>query len=205
MTMLDEVNILVAGVGGQGNILASAIISKAAIDAGYRVIASETFGASQRGGAVASHVRISNRSLSPIIPEGKGDILLGFEPLESLRIGSKFLSSKAWAIINTRPIYPVDVMINNSRYPSVDEILTMIRKISGKTMAIEATKLAEKAGDPLAMNLVMVGALAGTGKLPIELSAFKETITEIVPKRTVEVNIKAFEAGYNDIKEKMGK
>ena len=202
---LEEANVLVAGVGGQGNILASAIISKAAIDSGYKVIASETFGASQRGGAVASHVRISMRSLSPLIPEGKGDILLGFEPVESLRIGAKFLSPEGIAVVNTRSIYPVDVMIGNRAYPSVDEILRVLSGLTGKVIAIEATRLAEEAGDPLAMNVVMVGALAGIERLNIELAVFKKTIEEMVPNRTVDLNLRAFDAGYREIKKKIWK
>jgi indolepyruvate ferredoxin oxidoreductase beta subunit len=197
---MAELNLIVAGVGGQGSILASHIVAIAAIKEGLRVRVGETFGAAMRGGAVASHVRIGKEVHSPLIPTDGADIVLALEPLEGLRNLVKYLKKGGLLLTNVHPWLPVDVNIGRAEYPSMDAIREVVRKLGGKTLEIGATSLARKAGSVRTMNTVMLGALAATGKLPFSTEALKEAVKENVPQKTVDVNARAFELGLATLK-----
>jgi indolepyruvate ferredoxin oxidoreductase beta subunit len=143
---VEEFNLIIAGVGGQGSVLASRMVADAAIMEGYKVRVGETFGAAQRGGAVASHVRIGTKVYGPLVPEDGLDALVGLEPLEALRVGVKYLSPQAVAIVNTRRWFPVDVNVGRAKYPSLEEIEDSLKKLCNKVIMIDATKIAEEAG-----------------------------------------------------------
>lgn len=198
----DEFNVLIAGVGGQGNLLSSEIIATAAVRCGLKVRLADVFGAAQRGGSVLSHIRMGEGVYSPVIPRGGAEVLLGFEPVECLR-ASGLLSSSCVAIVNTRPIYPRDVSIGKHSYPSISEITSLLQRLVTRLIRRDFTELAEKAGSPRTLNVIMVGSLAGLELLPVEKETFLEVVAETVPKGTEEMNIRAFKIGYDEIEKEI--
>ena len=198
--MIDEFNMMVAGVGGQGSILFSHILGNAAIAEGYQVRVAETYGAAMRGGAVSGHIRIGSSVFGSVVRRNHVDLLIGLEPLESLRLGVRYLSPEGTAIINTRPINPIDVNIGNAAYPEINTIASSLKKLCKEVIIMEGTRLAEKAGDIRTLNVVMLGAAAGTGKVPLSKDTLEKTILTMVPPRTKEINKKAFEIGWEYIK-----
>jgi indolepyruvate ferredoxin oxidoreductase beta subunit len=179
----SELNILIVGVGGQGNLLASEIISSASVKQGLKVRVADIFGAAQRGGAVTSHIRIGKDVYSPVMPRGSAHVLLGFEPVECLR-AANLLRPDCTAIINTRTIVPSSVSLGQASYPALSEITSLIQRLVRKTITLDAVPLALGAGDALMVNIVMVGALAGTGVTPIRKETFIEAIKDLVPRGT---------------------
>jgi len=198
----EELNILIAGVGGQGNLLASEIISWASVTEGFKIHVADIFGAAQRGGAVTSHIRIGKGVYNPVMPRGSAHILLGFEPVECLRTAA-FLRPDCTAIINTRPIMPSSVTLGQASYPPIDQITALMRKLARKVVTVDAASLAIKAGDALMVNIVMVGALAGTLATPIPKETFVEAIKNHVPRGTEQNNLNAFNLGFENVQEKM--
>lgn len=200
MSYKPPINVIIAGVGGQGNILASRLIASTAIRKGYHAIVGETFGAAQRGGPVMSHIRISKERLGPLIPYRKAHIILGFEPVETLRVGSRYLNPESSVIMNVRPVYPVDVLTRSQKYPKINDVVGTMKRLSRKFWKLDALNLAIKAGSPIVMNVVMVGALAGSGLTPLKIEDYRETIEKEIT-RYKDVNLKAFELGLKELKE----
>lgn len=197
----ELLNIIITGVGGQGNVVASQIFASAAVRDGFYVSVGETYGAAQRGGAVMSHVRLSKETqYGPLIPEGRAHIILGFEPVESLRTVGGFGNKKTKVIMNSRPVYPIDVLSGATKYPAVEEVLKAIKELVCSVHVVEATELAKRAGDPIMQNVVMVGCLAGSGFTPVKVETLREVVKEIFAKRRPEANLKAFELGLREIK-----
>ena len=193
-------NMIVAGVGGQGSILASHIIAEAAINHNVatggqdNVRVGETFGAAQRGGAVASHVK-TGAIHSPLVRQGKADMVLALEPLEGLRIGVDYLSPEGIAIINTVAEDPVDVKVGAAAYPPIDSICATLAQIGRKVVAFDAGKLALEAGSAKCVNVVMLGAACASGQLPFPEEALLDAIKNRLPAKLVELNLKAFALG----------
>jgi len=203
MTLGKEglLNIIITGVGGQGNVVASRIFASATVQDGFYVSVGETYGAAQRGGAVMSHVRLSKETqYGPLTPEGRAHIILGFEPVECLRTIGSFGNEKTKVIVNPRPVYPIDVLSGAVKYPAVEEVLKAIKELVYSVQVVEATELAKKAGDPIMQNVVMVGCLAGSGFTPVKVETLREVIKETFVKRRPEANLKAFELGVKEIK-----
>ncbi len=188
------INIVVAGVGGQGNVLFSQLIAWAAITKGWQVTVGETFGASQRGGPVMSHVRVGEEKLGPLVPMRRAHILLGFEPIETLRVGAKYLSPESSVIMNIRPLYPAEVLSGLLEYPDISRVAEIVRKMCRNFWSLNAVELAEKAGSPRVMNTVMLGVLAGTELTPLKTEDYRHTVSRHV-KRWREANIRAFDFG----------
>ncbi|GAI53672.1 unnamed protein product, partial [marine sediment metagenome] len=135
---------------------------------GYQITVGETFGAAQRGGAVFSSVRISpKRSYGSLIPEGKAHLVLGLEPLETLRILQKYGNSETICITNTSPVFPIGVLATKEEYPNCDELKETIKSLSKAVWFIDATNIALELGAKIATNIVMVGALIGSAQLPL--------------------------------------
>ena len=189
------VDLIIAGVGGQGSILASHLVAMAAIRDGLRVRVGETFGAAMRGGSVASHVRIGKEVYAPLVPKDGADVVLALEPLEGLRNVVKYMRKGGLLLTNTRAWTPVDVSTGRAEYPDMRAIEEAAKKLGGKVISIDATSLAQQAGNIRTMNVVMLAALAGTGKLPVSTKSLKQVIRENVPRGTEEVNMRAFELG----------
>jgi len=201
-------NLIITGVGGQGSILASHIFADAAIRDSVtngkndvKVRLGETFGAAMRGGSVASHIKIGEDVYSPLVPEKGADIILGLEPLETLRIGQKYIAPCGLVILNTKIFEPVDVKTGQAKYPSISEIIDSFKKLNANIFTLDATGIAINAGTAKAMNVVMLGALASCDKNPVSYETLKETIKDGVPPKTIEINLKAFELGFNKVSE----
>jgi indolepyruvate ferredoxin oxidoreductase beta subunit len=192
---VGEFNIVLAGVGGQGTLLAAEIIGTAAVKDGLNVRVSEIHGMAQRGGAVTSDIRIGEKVLAPTVLSGQADVLLGFEPLETLR-NLKFASKKTLVITSDVRISPTELAAKNQEYPSLKEVLKKIYCFTENVVVVEAAKLAERAGSSLTQNMVLLGALAANSKMPIKKESLMEAMCELVPAKHVDVNVKAFELGY---------
>ena len=193
--MVKEFNILLAGVGGQGVILMSELLGKAAIADGLKVRGSEILGMAVRGGSVTSIIRMGDDVYGPLIPQGKCHILIGLEPSEGLRHVS-YLSRSGLVILNTTPIFPFTVSLGQSNYPGLDQILEKLNSVASKVIRLDAAQIARDAGSLLAANIAMLGALFGVELLPIKTATIKETIQARFPARIAPVNIRAFDLGY---------
>lgn len=193
--IVKEINILIVGVGGQGVILMSELLGNAAVGDGLNVRGSEVLGMAVRGGSVASTVRIGSEVYGPLIPMGKGDILIGVEPVEALR-NITYLSKSSLVILNTRKVVPFTVPLGESEYPSLEKIIERLKGVANKVIILNATQIAEEAGSPVSANIVMLGALFGTGQLPIKIETIKETIQTRFSAKLAPVNLKAFDLGY---------
>jgi indolepyruvate ferredoxin oxidoreductase beta subunit len=196
---MKEFNIVLAGVGGQGTLLAAEVIGSAAVRNGLNVRVSEIHGMAQRGGAVVSNVRIGEGVLASTVLEGQADVLLGFEPLETVR-NLKSVSEKTLVIMNTQRIPPTELAAKNSKYPSVEEVLAKIRLFTDNVIVIEAAELAKNAGSRLTQNSVLLGALAAAKGFPVNAKTVAEVLRELVPKKYVEMNVKAFELGRDRLR-----
>jgi len=201
MGLPKECNLLVAGVGGQGSILIGNILGEAAIHDGLEVWVAETFGMSQRGGSVVSHVRISNYAVGPICPELSADLVLGLEPMETLRVACTYLMTGGKVILNPRQVLPSDVISGLAQYPPTKDIIECLEKIAGEVTRIDAAALAEKSGNKMTVNTVMLGALAASKIIPVTDIAIENAVKNSVPLKTIHVNMKAFHLGYNAFKE----
>jgi indolepyruvate ferredoxin oxidoreductase beta subunit len=196
---MKEFNIVLAGVGGQGTLLAAEVIGSAAVRAGLNVRVSEIHGMAQRGGAVVSNVRIGENVLASTVLDGQADVLLGFEPLETVR-NLRCASEKTLVMMNSQRIPPSELAANNSRYPSVEEVLAKIHVFTSKVVVVEAAELAKKAGNRLAQNSVLLGALAAVEGFAVKSESVVEALRELVPKKHVDVNVRAFELGRETVR-----
>jgi len=181
------------GVGGQGNLLASNLLGQAALSMGIPVVVSEIHGMAQRGGVVESAVLMGGAN-SPIVSNGEADVLISFEPLETLRILNK-CNKKTLVITNAQPLPPFTVAVGQGKYPPVDEILDKVGKKVGKVVTLNGNDLAEKAGNVLSLNMVMLGALIGTGATPVTEEVMKKIIAGSTKKAFLDSNLKAFDLG----------
>jgi indolepyruvate ferredoxin oxidoreductase, beta subunit len=188
--MSKTINIALVGVGGQGTLLASEVISRAAMLAGYDVKKSEVHGMAQRGGSVVSQVRIGEKVFSPLIPEGETNYIVSFEMLESLRYAD-LLASDGVALINSQIIVPVTV--SSGQQPWVDDIEERIEAAYPNRKMVDALNMARDLGNTKAVNMVLTGALSNL--LDIDAAAWEQAINEKVPAKHRELNLKAFAAG----------
>jgi indolepyruvate ferredoxin oxidoreductase, beta subunit len=191
----DPINVVVAGVGGQGNVMVTLVIGNTLVHDGYFVTIGETYGSSQRGGSVMSHMKISaEKQYSPLIPEGQADIVLGMEPVETLRVLKSYGNQNVVTVVNPRPIHPVDFTGAGAGYPNMQELMSQVKGMSAKTYVIEATGEAQKLGNPMLANMILIGALIQTGLVTISQEAIEKTVREMFPK-AVKENIAALSKG----------
>lgn len=189
--MSDKVtNIVLVGVGGQGILLAAEILSETFMLAGFDVKKSEIHGMSQRGGSVVSHVRYGKEVFSPMVPEGDGDILFGFELMESYRYLS-LLKPGGTVVVNDLCIAPPSVLIGQDQYPA--DMALKIQELFPDCLLVDGQNLAIQAGNARAANTVLLGAVSK--RLDIEEKYWIEAIEKMVPKKALEVNLKAFQMG----------
>jgi indolepyruvate ferredoxin oxidoreductase beta subunit len=191
--MTVKLDIVVAGVGGQGSLSASTFLGEAAARAGLEVVAGEIHGMSQRGGIVTSTVRIG-RLCGPIVSLGSAEVLLGFEPVEAWRAVDA-VSDETLVVVNTRPIVPPNVSMKGEAYPDPGAVVEELRQVAGRVIALDASAVAAEAGNPQAVGSVLLGVLAGTGILPFDDRLLLGVILENVPERAVDANRRAFERG----------
>jgi indolepyruvate ferredoxin oxidoreductase beta subunit len=199
--MKDPINLIIAGVGGQGNVLASQLIGEALVAKGYFVTIGETYGAAQRGGPVMSHVRVSEKvQRAPLIPEGRSDVILALEPLEAVRMISRYGNPDVIIAVNTRPVHPIDVVIGNRKYPELDTIRSKIAELSRKAYFLDATQIALEMGNSILANVVMVGVLLALDVLPLGKKDIEDILKEKFSGQKLEINLKAIQVGMDTIR-----
>jgi len=191
---METIRCIIVAVGGQGNLLAARVLGEAALGAGIPVHMSEIHGMAQRGGVVESALVLGD-ARSSIISDGEADVLLGFEPAETLRALNR-AHPQTLVVTNLSPLPPFTAAIGKGTYPDTEQVQSIIRKKTAKLVALDALALAEEAGNPLALNMVLLGALLRTGKLPLRAEAVKETIRTTTKEAFVPVNLRAFDLGF---------
>lgn len=189
-----KTDILIAGVGGQGQVLASRLIGAAAILEGYAVRTGETIGMSQRGGSVVSHVRIGGESQAATVPFGKADLVIGFELCETVR-NLKRLSANGRLIVNTQRINPVTVSLGMERYEA-EAMEEALKKATGNLIMLDGYSMASQAGSVKAINVVLLGTAVGSGYLPLSRESFIQAIRSMIPQRLHSLNFAAFDTGF---------
>jgi len=192
----DPYNVVITGVGGQGNVLASRVLGNMLVRRGFTVVIGETFGATQRGGSVMSHLRISkDLSYSPQIPKSKAHIVVALEPVEAIRVLKNYGNPEGKALVNVRPVNPVNVISGAEKYPSGEDIRDSINQLTDQAWFINVTDEAMKLGNPVFGNIMMIGALVGIDVLPLDRDTFQEIISESMPADKVEINLTAYDKG----------
>ena len=188
-------SVQIVGVGGQGVLLASMVLGTAAMRAGHSVMMSEVHGMAQRGGSVRSTLRFGDDVYSPLEATGAADLIMSFEPVETVRalpLGNR----KSAVIMNLDPVLPGNVAAGFETYPEIEDLIKEVKKENDNVITIEATKIAIEAGKAVAANAVMIGAVAAVKSFPLDKDLLKEVLLEKVPEKAKELNAKAFDMGY---------
>ncbi len=188
-------SVQIVGVGGQGVLLASMVLGTAAMRAGHSVMMSEVHGMAQRGGSVRSTLRFGDDVYSPLEATGAADLIMSFEPVETVRslpLGNR----KSAVIMNLDPVLPGNVAAGFETYPEIDDLVREVKKENDNVITIEATKIAIEAGKAVAANAVMIGAVAAVKGFPLDRELLKEVLLEKVPEKAKDLNAKAFDMGY---------
>lgn len=197
----DLLNLIICGVGGQGNILLSRMIGRILTGKGYFVTIGETFGAAQRGGSVFSSLRISKENyFRPLIPQGQADVILSLEPIETLRTLSFFGNDKSITLTNIQPVLPVGVISRRFEYPQIERLLLAIRSVSKSSWFLNATELAIELGSPIVANIIMLGALVGSDSIPLGMEEVEEEVRARFPASVLGINLRALRQGFEEAK-----
>ncbi|MBN1102523.1 MAG: indolepyruvate oxidoreductase subunit beta [Deltaproteobacteria bacterium] len=196
----DPYNLIITGTGGQGNVLASRMVGEMLSRLGLQVTIGETFGASQRGGSVMSHLRISERSaFSPQIPKGRAHMVVSLEPAEAIRVLKAYGNPAVKVLTNTRPIHPIGVISGDQTYPSLQELKGWIKETSQRAWFMDSTAAALAMGNPILGNVILVGALAATAVLPLERKHFEAVLSRRMSPDKVALNLSAYDTGASMI------
>ena len=188
---MKTTSVMIVGVGGQGSLLASKLLGRLLVDEGYDVKVSEVHGMSQRGGSVVTYVRFGDKVYSPIVTDGEADIIIAFEKLEAARY-ARYLKADGCMVVNTQQIDPMPVITGAASYPA--DIAAKLSEKAG-AVCIDALAAAKEAGNMKAVNVVLIGVLAKATDIPHD--KLIEALRQTVPAKFLDVNLKAFEAGYN--------
>lgn len=186
--------IFFTGVGGQGTLLATRVLGEAALLTDISVVVSEIHGMAQRGGVVESAV-VMGAAQSPVISDGEADILMAFEPLETLRALRK-CSKNSLVIANTSPISPFSVSSGREQYPDVVEIMSTLSNHVNRLVSLDARVLAREAGSELSVNMVLLGVLMRHGEMPFDRGVVETVLNTRTKKAFLEINLKAFHLGF---------
>lgn len=189
---MNNLSLLLVGVGGQGTILASKVITDVALASGLDVKMSEVHGMAQRGGSVVTQVKIGEEVHSPLVEKGEAQVILAFEQLEALR-WLEYLKPGGEVIVNLQVIEPMPVIIGRAKYPA--GIVEAIGSKAEKVTVIDALDIAQACGNPKVSNVVMMGVLAK--KLDFDLQLWLDALEKRVPSHLIQVNLEAFRQGYN--------
>ena len=194
-----SLNVFICGVGGQGLVLLTTVIGSACARSGVKVVTGEMYGLSQRSGAVSVHLRIGEDMFSPLIPYGEADILLSLEAIETLRY-LEYLKKDGVVLMNKRVMHPpieTSKIITKqlSNYVTLDEVVSKLKGWTQNVAIVDALTLAKESGNVRTENTVFLGCLSALENFPVAESAIRESISEAVPRKTVEQNLKAFELG----------
>ena len=195
-----SLNVFICGVGGQGLVLLTRVIGDACAKSGKKIVTGEMYGLSQRSGAVSVHMRIGDDAFSPLIPIGQADIMIALEAVESLRY-IEYLKKDGIILMNKRIMHPpieTSTIIdskNKIEYFEMDQVISKLKKWTSNIALIDALKLAKESGNARTENTVFLGCLSALQVFPVEEKHVKQSIIDAVPKKTVEMNLKAFELG----------
>lgn len=192
----DPYNVIITGVGGQGNVMASRVLGNMLSRKDLTITIGETFGASQRGGSVMSHLRVSSGSYwSPQIPKGRCHLVISLEPTEAIRVLMNYGNPNVRVLCNTRPVQAIGVISGEHHYPSLEKIKAWIQELSEECWFLEATDRAIELGNPILGNIMMIGAAAGIGSLPLDREDFEAAISQTLSSDKVALNLKAYDLG----------
>lgn len=186
-------SVILCGVGGQGTVLASKLISYAAMAKGEMVKSAETIGMAQRGGSVTSHVRIGEGAFSPLIPQGKADVMIAFEPAEAVR-NLFYLKENGVVVVAKKAVKPVTASLAVKEYKA-EEMLSYLEKKVNRLIVVDGELAAEKSGSSKALNVVLLGAAIACNEIDISMEEIKEAIADKVPERFHELNFNALAIG----------
>ncbi len=193
-------NLIITGVGGQGNVLAARLLGSALLSAGLETAVGDVFGLSQRGGSVASHIRFwEGPALPPLVPRGTLDLVVGFEPLEALRVLAEFGHPGTKVLTNEVAVPPIGVLMGRTTYPPKEQLMAHLNQLAAEVVSLDAVERAHQAGDAQALNMVMLGALGGWGLLPISAEALETQIIGSLAARFAETNRRAFRLGMEAV------
>jgi len=193
----DPYNIIITGVGGQGNVMSSRILGNMLVGRGYYVTIGETFGASQRGGSVMSHIRVSEKSIwSPQIPEYGADVIIAIEPVEAIRVLARYGNPNVKILCNSHPVYPASVIRGEIDYPSPETIESSVRDLAPDALFTDATEIAVGLGNPILAGIVLLGAICRTGIFSLDRNDLHKAITQRLEQEQVKLNMAAFDAGF---------
>ncbi len=192
-------NVIFAGVGGQGSVLASHLLADAALHSGLAVKLTETFGAATRGGSVFSCVRLGE-AWAPLPGPDEVQAVVALEPLEGLRVATRFLAPGGSVLMNVTPWYPLDVSVGRVNYPPVEQLADGCRRLGGRVITLDATALAREAGSTRAMNVVLLGGLMALGIVALPEEALFEQMRKRWNEKLVAVNLKAFRLGFDSVR-----
>jgi indolepyruvate ferredoxin oxidoreductase beta subunit len=195
----NTVNIAITGVGGQGVLTLAEILAKAALECGFNVRVGEIHGMAQRGGHVVCTVRVGKNAKGPIVDLGSAHLLVGFEPLETLR-EIQLVKEDGCVLMSSHVQYPVAVSMGQAEYPNHDEMIKIMKGYTDKIVEFDALKLAAEAGSTRALNMVMLGAIIGTGLLPITEETAMDVVRKAFPKKFEKINITATKLGLEQAK-----
>lgn len=190
-------NVLLTGVGGEGVLVTSVIVARAAVIEGYKVSGTQLHGLAQRGGSIPTHVRFGENPHSPLIPRASADLILGLEPLEAVRAAHFASKERTNFIVDTYPLKPVYSNIHNERYPSSEEVMKMIQPFAKKLILVDASNICdEKLGNPIFGNVMCIGVAIANGMLHLKKKSVIEAIKNSV-KRGHKENMEAFRMGLD--------
>ncbi|MBQ4004922.1 MAG: indolepyruvate oxidoreductase subunit beta [Firmicutes bacterium] len=194
--MYDPLNIVICGIGGQGNVLAAELVASAMNDLEYRVAEGETYGAAQRGGSVMSHVRVSaDTDLGVLIPAGEAHFIIGFEPLETLRIARRYANPGTRIIYDPRPVYPQSVLRGRTVYPELEDLKAEIDSLCKEAIQVPAADIAMECGDSRAANIALIGAFSCLEGAPLDTKALEEVVAQRFKGAVLALNQRVFALG----------
>lgn len=196
MISKDSLNLIIAGVGGQGSLFASQVIARAAMQEGFSVRIAETYGVTQRGGPVYSQVRIGHQVYGPLIPKGRCDLILGLEPIETLRRAADYLARGGSVAVNTRVNVPLETKLGRQPDLSLETIKEELQKLGvGELLTVDARVMAERAGGAASMNVLMIGTLFGFDIFPLSYDSVENAVRAITHPRFLEGNLLSLAMG----------
>lgn len=196
MTSKDPLNLIIAGVGGQGSFFASQVIANASIQEGFSVRIAEIYGVTQRGGPVYSQVRIGHQVYGPLIPKGSCDLILGLEPIETLRRAADYLARGGSVAVNTRVNVPLETKLGRQPDLSFETIKEELQKLGGgELLAVDARLMAERAGGAASLNVFMIGTLFGFDIFPLNYDSVENAVRAITHPRFLEGNLLSLAKG----------
>ena len=194
-----KLDLVFTGVGGQGVVVLSDIFCEAAVLDGFDVAKAEIHGMAQRGGSISAHVRIGDKVLSPLIEQGKGDIIVGFEILEAAR-ALPMLKNKGTAVVNTKYIPPNSALQGSAKPLKPEELLALIRKKAQSVYEVDGIGIANKLGNPLVVNTVLLGAVSAIPENPIKQDSFRQAISSRFKEKYIRLNLEAFQHGRQSVR-----